>query len=167
MHVSFRMGTAWAMTAVLTVASAPRAAAGDEEALLGSYRLMKRVLTDGKELRFPEIVGFMTYTKTHRNFNLMWKDEKGARASLSLIATYTLAGGKYCERPVYWMQNNVGMPGIEYEWPSEKNRCAEVVSDASGTSFDVPGEPPRMQVTRNGFVASAKNMWTDHWERVD
>ena len=155
------------MTVALALAFAPRAAAGDEKILEGSYRLMKRVLPGGKEVRYPDIVGFMTCTKTERNFNVMWKDAKGAPVSLSLIAAYTLSGGKYCEKPVYWMQNNMGMPGISYEWPKEKNQCAAVVSDDSGTSFDMPGEPERMRFTREGFVATAKDMWTDTWKRVE
>ena len=129
--------------------------------------MIKRVLPDGKELTYPDIVGFMTYTTTERNFNIMWKDAKGAHVSLSLIATYTLSGGKYCEKPVYWMQNNMGMPGISYAWPKEKNQCADVASDAAETSFDIPGEPQRMRFTREGFVATAKDMWTDTWTRVE
>jgi hypothetical protein len=65
------------------------------------------------------------------------------------------------------MQNNMGMPGVSYEWPPEKSRCADVVSDAASTSFDMPGEPQRMTFTRDGFVASAKGMWTDTWKRVE
>jgi hypothetical protein len=129
--------------------------------------LVKRVLPSGKEVKYPDIVGFMTYTATERNFNIMWKDPKGAAVSLSLIATYTLSGGKYCEKPVYWMQNNMGVPGIFYDWPKEKKACAEVATDDASTSFDVPGEPERMRFTREGFVATAKDMWTDTWKRVE
>ena len=162
-----RLGTACALAAALTLPMAPRVAAGDARILEGSYRLMKRVLPNGNEVSYPDIVGFMTYTKTERNFNIMWKDAKGAPASLSLIAAYTLSGGKYCEKAIYWMQNNMGMPGISYEWPKEKSRCADVATDASSISFDVPGEPERMRFTREGFVATAKDMWTDTWKRVD
>jgi len=162
-----RVRIAWALAAALAVGFAPSAAAGDANALEGSYRLVKRVLPGGKQVKYPDIVGFMTCTKTHRNFNVMWKDQNGAPVSLSLIATYTLANGKYCEKPLYWMQNNMGMPDLSYEWPEEKKQCAEVVNDASGTSFDMPGEPERVLFTREGFVASAKDMWTDTWKRVE
>jgi hypothetical protein len=156
-----------AVTVALALTIASIASAGGEKILEGSYRLTKRVLPNGKELGYPDIIGFMTYTATERNFNIMWKDAKGAPVSLSSIATYTLSGGKYCETPVYWMQNNMGMPGLSYQWPPDKSRCAEVVTDADGTSFDVPGEPERMRFTRAGFVATAKDMWTDTWKRVD
>ena len=108
-----RLGTVWVLAAASAMPLAPRVAAGDEKIVEGSYRLTKRVLPNGKEVKYPDIVGFMTYTKTERNFNIMWKDGKGALVSLSLIATYTLSGGKYCEKPVYWMQNNMGMPHLE------------------------------------------------------
>jgi hypothetical protein len=162
-----RLGTAWVLAAALTMPLAPRAAAGDEKILEGSYRLVKRVLPNGKKVKYPHIVGFMTYTATERSFNIMWKDAKGAPVSLSLISGYTLSGGKYCEKPVYWMQNNMGVPGISYDWPKEKSQCAEVATDATSTSFDVPGEPERMRFTREGFVATAKDMWTDTWKRVE
>lgn len=160
-------GTAWALLAALTVSFAPHAAAGDANALEGSYRLVKRVLPNGKQVKYPDIAGFMTYTKTERNFNIMWKDGKGAPVSLSLIATYTLSGGKYCEKPVYWMQNNMGLPGLSYDWPPEKKQCADVAVDAASTSFDVPGEPEHVRFTREGFVAHAEGMWTDTWERIE
>jgi hypothetical protein len=118
-------------------------------------------------VKYPNVVGFMTVTKTERSLNVMWKDPRGAPVSLSLIATYTLGNGKYCEKPVYWMQNNMGMPGLSYESPPEKKQCADVVVDAAGTSFDMPGEPERMLFTREGFVATAKDMWTDTWKRVE
>jgi hypothetical protein len=167
MRMTARLRTVLALAAALTLPIAPRVAAGDETILEGSYRLVKRVLPNGRKVSYPDIVGFMTYTKTERHFNIMWKDPKGAPVSLSLIATYTLSGGKYCEKPVYWMQNNMGMPGISYEWPKEKRGCAEAATDASSTSFDVPGEPERMRFTREGFVATAKAMWTDTWKRVE
>jgi hypothetical protein len=158
---------AFAIAALVATAPATRVAAGDASILEGSYRLVKRVLPNGKHLKSPNVVGFMTVTKTERSLNVMWTDQKGAPVSLSLIATYTLSGGKYCEKPVYWMQNNMGMPGLSYEWPPEKKKCADVVTDATGTSFDKPGEPERMTFTRDGFVATAKDMWTDTWKRVE
>jgi hypothetical protein len=162
-----RGGAILALAAALAAAWAPCAVAGKANALEGSYRLVKRVLPNGKEVKYPHIVGFMTYTATERSFNIMWKDAKGTPVSLSLIAGYTLSGGKYCEKPVYWMQNNMGVPGIFYDWPKEKSQCAEVATDASSTSFDVPGEPERIRFTRDGFVATAKDMWTDTWKRVE
>jgi hypothetical protein len=162
-----RVGVVLALAAALALAPAPCAGDGDASILQGSYRLVKRVLPSGKKVKSPDIVGFMTCTKTERSFTIMWKDPKGEPVSLSLIATYTLSGGKYCEKPVYWMQNNMGMPGVRYEWPPEKSRCADVVTDADGTSFDMPGEPERMRFTRDGFIATAKDMWTDTWKRVE
>ena len=162
-----RRAVASAILAAVTVISVPLAGPDDAKALAGSYRLVKRVLPGGKHVKYPDIVGFMTYTKTERSLTVMWKDAKGAPVSLSLIASYTLSNGKYCEKPVYWMQNNMGLPGLSFEWPPEKNLCADVVSDAAGVSFDMPGEPERMLFTRDGFIATAKDMWTDTWKRVE
>jgi hypothetical protein len=158
---------ALAVAAALAAAPGGRLVAGEPIALTGSYRLVKRVLPGGKKVTYPDIVGFTTYTKTERSLTLMWKDPSGAPVSLALIADFTLSKGKYCEKSVYWMQHNMGMPGISYTAPKEKNACAEVASDAESISFDVPGEPERMRFTREGFVAEAKDMWTDTWKRIE
>jgi hypothetical protein len=162
----FRVCAVFAMAVTLAAVSAQGIAAGDANALEGSYRLVSRVLPNGKHVNDPDIVGFMTVTKTERSLNVMWKDPLGAPVSLSLIATYTFSKGKYCEKPIYWLQNNMGMPGLSYESPPEKKQCADVVSDADGAAFDMPGEPERMVFTREGFTATAKDMWTDTWKRV-
>lgn len=162
-----RRTVACTILAAVTALAVPPLVPVDARGLEGSYRLVKRMLPGGKHVKYPDVVGFMTYTKTERSLTVMWKDPTGAPVSLSVIATYTLSNGKYCEKPVYWMQNNMGLPGLSYTPPPEKKQCADVVSDAAGVSFDMPGEPERMLFTRDGFVATAKDMWTDTWKRVD
>jgi hypothetical protein len=40
----------------------------------GAYQLVSRKLPDGTVQSPPNIMGALTYTKTHRNFNVMWKN---------------------------------------------------------------------------------------------
>ena len=54
----------------------------------GTYKLVTRVLSDGTRLKAPDIVGLMTFTKTHRNFNLVWVDKDGKHFSYSVVSTY-------------------------------------------------------------------------------
>jgi len=60
----------------------------------GSYILDYRELPDGKQVRPPELVGMMTFTKDHRNFNIHWMQE-GKPVSISLISKYTLSATEY------------------------------------------------------------------------
>ena len=148
------------------LALAEPAAAGEEKPLVGSYRLVQRVLSGGGEVHPPEIVGFMTFSKTHRTLNMRWTGNGGETVSLSLVSAYTVDGGRYCEIPMYWMQNNLDTPGVKYEWPAAKSTCTALARDATGTSFDVPGEPVRLRLTRDGAIATSQGRFDDHWERV-
>ena len=147
------------------IVSAPTVSAGDEKALIGSYAHVRRVTTDGKSLTGPDVVGFMTFTKTRRTVIMKWNAADGTPVSIAFIAAYTLSGGKYCESVVYGVQSNLGAPGVSYDTPSETKACSIAISDASGLAFDVPGENLRLRVTRDGIVATTPR-WTDHWEKV-
>ena len=43
----------------------------------GTYQLVSRKLPDGTVQSPPNIMGALTYTKTHRNFNVIWKEAQG------------------------------------------------------------------------------------------
>lgn len=149
----------------LVLVASPPAAAAREKALVGSYKLVKRVTKDGKTLEGPEIMGFMTFTKTHRTVIMTWNGGSENPTSIALIATYTLSGGKYCENEIYGVEGNLRAPGVAYDTPSAAPVCTAALSDASGLSFDVPNEPLRFRVGRDGIISTTPR-WTDYWERV-
>jgi len=97
---------------------------------------------------------------------MKWKGRDPEPASIALIASYTLSGGKYCESVAYGVNGNLGSPGVTYDTPSAAPSCSAVISDASGLAFDIPGDKLRLRVTRDGIIATTPR-WTDHWERVD
>ena len=41
----------------------------------------------------PDVVGFMTFTRTHRTVILKWNASDGTPVSIAFIAAYTLSGG--------------------------------------------------------------------------
>ncbi len=51
--------------------------------------------------RSPDIMGLLTYTKSHRNFNVIWKDAKDTFFSYSLVSTYKLTPTEYSETIVF------------------------------------------------------------------
>ena len=160
-------GRTIAVVASLALAflSAPPSFSGDEKAMVGSYALARRVAKDGTEVKGSDVLGFMTFTKTRRTVIMRWKNAEGQPVSISYIAGYTLSGGKYCEHVIYGVQSNLGEPGVSYDAPTETPACTAAISDATGLSFDVPNERLRLQITRDGILATTPR-WTDHWERT-
>ena len=149
----------------LVLMASPPASAASGKALVGSYKLVKRVTKDGKTLGDPEVLGFMTFTKTHRTLIMKWNGGSENPASIALIATYTLAGGRYCESAIHGVEGNLRAPGVAYDAPSAAPACTAALSDASGLSFDVPNEKVRFRIGRDGIISMTPR-WTDHWERV-
>jgi hypothetical protein len=161
--LAMALGLAVAVVAGMAV----HALASDAGGIEGSYRLVSRNLPNGTVVRPPDVVGFDTYTKTYRNFNVMWKDEKGNPVSLSYVASYELSKDKYCEKPIFWLQNNLGAPGLKYTWPAEKSECSPVTRTAGKISFSIKGEPPVVVFDSKTMTATAKGAFVDHWEKVD
>jgi len=165
MNERFQRAALLVFLAVLVLVASPPASAGREKALVGSYTLAKRLTKDGKTLTGSELVGFMTFTKTRRTVIMRWPGPEATPVSIAFIAAYTLSGQKYCESITYGVQSTLGAPGVSYDTPSETKTCTTAFSDASGLSFDVPNEPLRFRVGRDGIIATAPG-WTDYWERV-
>ena len=105
------------------VAAARQASAGDEKALVGSYRLVKRVTKDGTELTGPTVIGMLTFTKTHRTVIMKWKGAGDEPVSISFIGTYTLSHEKFCESEIYGVNSNLGASGVTYDEPSAAPTC--------------------------------------------
>jgi len=165
MNKGFRRWVILALLTGIAVAAGTDVSAGGEKALIGSYALTKRVAQDGTTLKGPEILGFMTFTKTRRSIIMKWNGSSESPASIALIAAYTLSGGKYCETVTYGVEGNLRTPGVSYDTPSAEPACTAAISDASGLSFDIPNERLRLRVVRDGIIATTPR-WTDHWEKV-
>ena len=61
----------------------PKPQASSASSIEGTYRLVSRQFPDGTMLKPPELMGLWTYTKTHRNFNIVRKDATGKFSSRS------------------------------------------------------------------------------------
>lgn len=163
-----RISIAICAAAMLIAAAFTPTVLADED-VDGSYKLVQRVLPDGKKLRAPDVVGFITFMDGYRNFNVSWLDEKGERASIAMVAEYRAVRGEYCERVLYWMQNNVNEPGVSYTPPLEKKNCSKMKeSEKTGhPTFEVNGEEVVLEFNDEGFTATAEGKFVDHWERID
>jgi len=153
-------GSAWAADA--PAASVHVATAG----IVGTYELVKRVLPNGTEVLPPAIAGLYTMTSGRRNFNVAWTDKDGKPASLSLIAEYTLTGGKYCQKVKFWLQNNIDKSGISNEPPAAANDCSPVTVSSGSITFQEPGGMPVLSFDKGGLTATATGQFVDHWKKL-
>ena len=142
---------------------------GHEQAahdIAGTYELVKRVLPDGKELLPPAITGLFTLTHGRRNFNVAWTDKDGKPGSLSIVAKYTLTGGKYCQKVELWLQNNRDKPGFSNEAPAAANECSPVTVKDGKITFQEPAGGPVLSFDKDGFTATAAGQFVDHWKKL-
>ena len=147
------------------MAAAGLAARHAAPSIEGSYTLDFREMPDGSKLRPPQIVGMMTLTKDHRNFNIYWT-EAGKPTSIAAIYHYTLSDKLFTEESLYYAANMAGA-GITYETSSSAG-TAPVTVKGDQIQFTLPlhGEPA-VAFDKNGFTATRKDAFVDHWKKLD
>jgi hypothetical protein len=161
------------MLLVLTLALSfagipPTPQASSAPSIEGTYKLISRQLPDGTMLRPPEIMGLNTYTKSHRNFNVIQKDATGKFFSFSSVSTYTLTATEYSETVLFSIRTDqIGGKDIVYDL-SGQSRSAPVTVDGGRIQF-------KSAFTQRSFVFEG-NKWTstaennanvDIWEKVE
>ena len=116
----------------------------------GTYQLISRQLPDGTMLKPPAIMGLFTYTKSHRNFNIVWKDDPGKFFSYSLASTDKLTSTEYSKTLLFSILNDqIGGKDIVY--------------DLSGKTQSVP---VKVVFKGNKLTATAEGRFVDLWEKV-
>ncbi len=135
--------------------------------VLGSYQLVRRELPDGNVLEPPAIVGFMTYTGKYRNFHLYQPGAAATRSSVSMLATYSIAGNEYSETALYEVVNNLpegsglvyNVPGATFATPIM--RRGQVIEFRDGEAG------PILTIGRDSMVATLAGTFVDRWVRVE
>jgi hypothetical protein len=163
--MTFSSITLVTLLASLTLAAPARKPASPVPHIVGTYKLVDRVLQDGRVLTDKGIQGMMTYTAQYRNFNLHWTEADGRAVSIAYVCGYEFKNGQYCERPIYWMQNNLGEPGLKYDVPSNKADCTKVTMDGTKVTFAITGEPV-VSFKGDSLTAVLEGQFVDHWVKV-
>jgi hypothetical protein len=115
----------------------------------------------------PDIIGLLTFTKTHRNFNVAWKQPDGKRYSLSIISTYKLTDKDYTETQLYVLQNDeLTGKGLTYDFSGQSKTVPIVMQDGS-IRIKMPFDPPTITISGNKMTAVAESMFTDIWEKIE
>lgn len=141
----------------------PAAAAPSLE---GTYRLVSRKLADGKVLGRQDIVALVSYTKTHRNFNLVWKNASGKHWSFSLVSTYALTATQYTETPLaIFITDEMGgtAPSYSMNLPPQ---TVPIKVNGGRIEFKMPFDPVTAVFDGNKFIGTNAGAWVDTWEKI-
>src|SRR5712691_453657 len=155
----------WALSGVLVVMALLFALAASAQApsIEGTYQLLSRQLPDGTMLRPPEIMGLFTYTKSHRNFNIVRKDATGKFSSTSRVSTYKLTATEYSETVLFSIVNDqIGGKEIVYDLSSQ-TRSVPVTVEGGRIQFKSPFTPPTLVFEGNKWTATAEGGFVDVW----
>src|SRR5262245_51729794 len=132
----------------------------------GTYKLVSRQLPDGAVLKPPQIMGLLTYTETHRYFNIV---VQGATGNLffSMAATYTLTAPEYTQTQLFTVRNDDSdRTKVVYD-VAEKKSSAPVKMESGRIEFKPEGEPTlvfegtRLTATRRDQQDSFVDIWEE------
>jgi hypothetical protein len=133
----------------------------------GTYKLISRKLPDGTMQGPPDIMGLLTYTKSYRNFNVVWKDDKGKFFSFSYAATYKLTATEYSEMSMFSIINDqISGKEINYDLSSQTGSSPVTVEDGR-IKFKLPlFNEPALVFEGDRMTATAPGKFVDVWEKV-
>jgi hypothetical protein len=146
----------------------PTPLASSAPSIAGTYRLVSRQFPDGTMLKPPEVMGLFTYTKTHRNFNILQKGATGQWGSFSVASTYTLTPTAYTETLLYSVRTDLASGKDPVYELSGETRSAPVTINGGRLEFKAPFEPRVLVFEGNKITATAaNNANVDTWEKVE
>jgi len=142
-------------------------AAAQTPSIEGTYQLISRKLPDGTVLKPPDLMGLLTVTKSHRNFNIVQKDATGKFRSHSYVSTYKLTATEYSETRLFSILNDqIGGKEIVYDL-SGKTQSVPVKMEGGRIQFKEPFDPPTLVFEGNKLTATNENNGNvTVWEKV-
>ena len=159
----------WPLLGVLVVMVLLFAIAASAQApsIEGTYQLLSRKLPDGTMLNPPDLMGLWTYTKSHRNLNIVRKDATGKFTSRSLVSTYKLTATEYSETLLFHIRTDqIGGKDIVYDLSGE-TRSAPVTVEGGRIQFKLPFESLiSVVVEGNKITVTTATGNVDVWEKV-
>jgi hypothetical protein len=142
------------------------AAAAQAPSIEGTYQLVSRTLSNGTVLKAPDIMGLFTYTKSHRNFNVVWKDATGKFASYSVVSTYKLTPTEYSETLLFSIRTDqIGGKDTVYDLAG-KTQSVPVKMEGGHIQFKPPFDRPALVFEGNKITATLEGEFVDVWEKV-
>lgn len=131
----------------------------------GTYKFMWRKLPDGTTIKPPMVMGIQTFTKTDRNFNIMWVDKNGKHFSFSVYSDYKLTDKDYTETIHFGVMNDeISGKGLTYI--TNQTKTVPIKLNGSKLEFKFPFDPPSVTFEGNKMIATAEGQFTDYWEKI-
>jgi hypothetical protein len=168
MRITVPMLLVLMLGAVSFAGEPPTPQASSAPSIEGTYRLVSRQFPDGTMLKPPDVMGLNTYTKSHRNFNVVQKDATGKFASFSSVSTYKLTATEYSETVLFSIRTDqIGGKDIVYDL-SGQTRSAPVTVDGGRIQFKSPFTQRSFVFEGNKWTSTAENNANvDIWEKVE
>jgi hypothetical protein len=158
----------WTLSGVVVVIAflCVSTAAAQTPSIEGTYQLVSRTLPNSTVPKSPDIMGLFTYTKSHRNFNIVIKDATGKFYSYSLVSTYKLTPTEYTETRLFSILNDQpGGKDIVYDL-SGQTQSVPVTMAGGRIAFKPPFDPPALVFEGNKMTAALEGGFVDVWEKV-
>jgi len=163
----------WALSGILVVMTwlVAFSAAAQTPSIEGTYQFVSRTLPDGTMLKPPDIMGLCTFTKSHRNFNLVQKDATGKFSSTSFVSTYKLTATEFTQTLLFSIRTDqIGGKDIVYDL-SGKTGSTPVTVEAGRIQFKETFAGPfgtrSFVFEGNKWTSTAENNANvDVWEKV-
>ena len=131
----------------------------------GTYRLVKRTLSDGTVLTPPVVQGMGTFKKGVYQLTLFWRTPDGKPATLSRISKWEWSETEVAATPlVFFFDDGSGKPPV-YEWGGETKRVP-VTRQGRRVSHPHPLDPVFMVWDGDKETATIEGVLVDTWERV-
>ena len=131
----------------------------------GTYRLVKRQLSDGTVLTPPAVQGMGTFKNGMYQLTLFWRTPDGKTAALSRISRWEWSETEVAATPlVFMIDDGSGKPPV-YEWGGETKRVP-VTRQGKRVSHPHPLDPVFMIWEGDKETATIEGVLVDHWERV-
>ena len=159
---------AW-LAVSLVVAAAPLSlpsAYADGPNIEGTYLLVSRTLPDGTLQKPPAINGLMSYSRQHRNLNVMWTDADGTPRSYSLVSTYKLTSSEYTETLLYTLYNRPPESTGPVYGLEPKTATVPVQLTGRRVQFKFPFDLPTALFEADRLTATAPGAFIDVWQKV-
>jgi len=80
--------------------------ASEKPNIEGTFRLVSQKLPEGTMRVSSDLMGLMTFTETHVNFNFMTIDDEGKVTSVSYVGTYNLTSTQYTETNICYIAHD-------------------------------------------------------------
>ncbi len=159
--------TVIAVIAAIGIAAEPGEKSGPKApSIEGTYKLVSRKLADGKVLGGPEIVGLFTYTRTHRNFNLAWKDSAGRKFSHSVVSTYALTPTEYTETILVSVINDETEGKGTTSTMNGSPQTVPVQTTGGRIEFKMPFDPVTLVFDGDVLTCTNEGVFVDRWEKL-